>query len=56
MDNSSDDDCITVKVVDESSAGWERGLVSVFIKREGRDPTLRDLSHEITKAGTAYRK
>jgi hypothetical protein len=44
MDNPSDDDCITVRV--SYTPGSRDKLASVFIKREGRDPTLRDLQLE----------
>lgn len=55
MDSSSDDACITVRLVYRGS-GWRDGLASVFINREGRDPTLAELQLEHDKARAAERR
>jgi hypothetical protein len=52
MADLCDKDCITVKVIGRFH-GWEAGIASVFIKREGRDPTLGDLEREADKARAA---
>jgi hypothetical protein len=45
MNEPFNDDCITVRVVDVCRTRLD-GITSVFIKREGRDPTLQDLKDE----------
>jgi hypothetical protein len=52
MADLSDEECITVKVNGQFH-GWEAGIASVFIKREGRDPTLEDLEKEANRARAA---
>jgi hypothetical protein len=52
MADLSDGDCITVKVTGQFH-GWEAGIASVFIKREGRYPTLEDLEKEANRARAA---
>jgi hypothetical protein len=52
MANLTNEDCITVKVAGQFH-GWEAGIASVFIKREGRDPTLEDLEKEANRARAA---
>ena len=55
MNEPYNDDCITVRVID-ACHGRLDGIASVFIKREGRDPTLRELNHEANTAQTAERR
>lgn len=60
MEDSSEDDRITVKVIYKSYGwrlyGWRDGLASVFITREGRDPTLAEIQLEYDRAEAAARR
>jgi hypothetical protein len=55
MNEPSNDDCIAIRVIDKSHGKLD-GITSVFIKREGRDPTLQDLIREAERARRAERE
>lgn len=52
MGNSSNDDYITLRV--QYPYRWCDKFTSVFIKREGRDPTEIDWSREMERMRAAY--